>query len=1125
MTDLRLSFDLKFYELYEHAGLCKIDQHFLSFLKERDDNLHAKLTSMRVGLAVDDYSKTIIELAPYVEEFIAVLFGIPNQAKDLERFHKNLENIYKCKRLFVQRKAAREYANEDWSKFDHDAVYKRLITLLKDKFDQLTFANQIMYWLADEEKFAEQLELAKKYAAWAALSSEGKETYEHWVLFKLPKKKNHDNLIDITTNNISRIKQDKEEGAKCMNTPERRTDNVMVKSWNWYKKIKSRDGFSLTDEGADLALALDQANYCIFCHNQHKDSCSKGLNETNKGCPLEEKISEMNYIKSQGFSIASLATAVIDNPMVAATGHRICNECMKACIYQKQDPVNIPQIETRVLKDVLQLPWGFEIYSLLTRWNPLNLENPICKENSGYKVLVAGLGPAGFTLAHYLLNEGHTVVGIDGLKIEPLPEEISGVNKYGERVPFKPIKDIEKLFEDLDTRIPYGFGGVAEYGITVRWNKNFLKIIRLLLERRKNFKMYGGVRFGSQIDYNNALNELGFDHIALALGAGKPNLLDDIPNGVAQGIRAASDFLMSLQLTGAAKKNSLANLQVRLPIAVIGGGLTAIDTATEAIAYYIRQVDKFRERHSSLISLYSKYEIERNWSNLDQEVADEFLKHAKLFDQERRLAKAENRAPDFVKIIRKLGGVKVFYRKKLTESPSYRLNHEEVEFAFQEGIEFIENAVPKAAILDSNNCLKSINFTIDGVEQSIDIKTALVAIGTNPNTVLHREDPENFELDGKYLKCNQSISTWGDLHPSYNGNVVKAMASAKDGYKNVTKILLQKNPTIHNEQEFFAKLNELLIATIYKVIQLTPTIVEVIVKSPLAARKFHPGQFYRLQNYEATSAIPMEGLALTGASVDKGSGLISLIVLEMGGASSLCRYLKDNEPVILMGPTGSPTEIKPNETVVLVGGGLGNAVLFSIGDAIKRAGGRVIYFAGYKKKIDRYKTAEICAAAHQVIWCCDEDLLEKISADDLSFHGNIVDAIQNYAEKKLGGERFDLSKIDRIIAIGSDSMMNAVNEARRHKLKGCLPANHQAIASINSPMQCMMKEICAQCLQKHVDPDTGLETYVYSCANQDQDMDRVDFTHLKNRLAQNSLSEKLSAKWLQHCLEKAPIES
>ena len=49
---------------------------------------------------------------------------------------------------------------------------------------------------------------------------------------------------------------------------------------------------------------------------------------------------------------------------------------MKGCIFQKQEPVNIPQAETGVLTDVLGLPWGFEIYSLLTRWNPLNRAPP-----------------------------------------------------------------------------------------------------------------------------------------------------------------------------------------------------------------------------------------------------------------------------------------------------------------------------------------------------------------------------------------------------------------------------------------------------------------------------------------------------------------------------------------------------------------------------------------------------------------------------------------------------------------------------------------------------------------------------------------------------------------------------
>jgi hypothetical protein len=73
-----------------------------------------------------------------------------------------------------------------------------------------------------------------------------------------------------------------------------------------------------------------------------------------------------------------------------------------------------------------------------------------------------------------------------------------------------------------------------------------------------------------------------------------------------------------------------------------------------------------------------------------------------------------------------------------------------------------------------------------------------------------------------------------------------------------------------------------------------------------------------------------------------------------------------------------------------------------------------------------------------------------------------------------------------MIAIGSDRMMAAVGAARHSVLAPYLKPGHRAIASINSPMQCMMKEICAQCLQPQHDPVTGKVSYVFSCFNQDQ---------------------------------------
>ncbi|MGB8181902.1 MAG: hypothetical protein WCF13_06000, partial [Stellaceae bacterium] len=76
------------------------------------------------------------------------------------------------------------------------------------------------------------------------------------------------------------------------------------------------------------------------------------------------------------------------------------------------------------------------------------------------------------------------------------------------------------------------------------------------------------------------------------------------------------------------------------------------------------------------------------------------------------------------------------------------------------------------------------------------------------------------------------------------------------------------------------------------------------------------------------------------------------------------------------------------------------------------------------------------------------------------------------------------------------------------------------IASINSPMQCMMKEICAQCLQVQKNPITGDETVVFTCFNPDQALERVDFGVLRERLGQNTLEEKLTALWIDRCLHR-----
>jgi NADPH-dependent glutamate synthase beta subunit-like oxidoreductase/NAD(P)H-flavin reductase len=1145
---LSLAFGFQFEDLYQREGLVRLDAGFLDYLKKGDAALGDRLTTARenpASLPRKQASELIVAVAPYLEDFIGQLFGIEADLRDLQARHHDLAPLYAIKRKFVQRsKAVAAITLEQALTFDGEALATDLETRFDSPFSELTFARFVDRWLATEAECKAALDLAAKYTAWALLTPAGQHKHRKGVLFQTAHKVDPHHLVPV----------------------ESLTEGGVVKLQLHPDHYRHRDGFQLTDPGMDLTGGLDEAHYCIKCHNQGKDSCSTGLREktgeykksvfgvTLAGCPLEEKISEMNVVKQNGNPIGALGIVTIDNPMCAGTGHRICNDCMKSCIYQKQEPVDIPQIETRSLKDVLELPWGFEIYSLLTRWNPLNLDRPMPKASTGYKVLVVGLGPAGFTLSHHLMNDGHTVVGVDGLKIEPLPADVTGVDPFGQRNAFRPIRDINVLYESLDDRVMAGFGGVAEYGITVRWNKNFLKVIRLLLERRREFTMFGGVRFGGTITIDSAF-ELGFDHIALCAGAGRPTVIP-MKNGLARGVRQASDFLMALQLTGAAKHDSVANLQIQMPIVVIGGGLTAIDTATESMAYYVVQVEKFLDRYETLVAERGQREVRRLWSAEETETANEFLAHARAIRAERTAANLEERKPDFVSLLNSWGGVTIAYRRRLIDSPSYTLNHEEVELALQEGIRFAESLAPVSVDVDKYGHATALHLKgPNGDEVVMRARSILVAAGTQPNTVLGREDPHNVTIDGRYFQAideegnpvkpqklskpdkayvltsihddGRAISYFGDLHPSFAGNVVKAMASAKQGYPVVSRILATRAAQGPAPADLVARLNDELRAVVHEVVRLTPNIVEVVVRAPLAARAFEPGQFYRLQNFETLApradgtALAMEGLALTGASVDRELGHLSTIVLEMGGSSDLCALLKPGEPVILMGPTGTPTHTPAQETVLLVGGGLGNAVLFSIGQQFRANGSKVIYFAGYKKMIDRYKVEEIEKAADIVVWCSDEAPgFTPDRVQDKAFVGNIVEAIAAYGRGDLDEVEIPLEDVDRVVAIGSDGMMRAVAQARHGVLKPFLKKGHHAIGSINSPMQCMMKEICAQCLQQHTDPVTGEETVVFSCFNQDQSLDHVDFASLRTRLSQNGVQEKLTKLWIDRCLRQ-----
>ena len=1202
-----------FADLYDPAGLARLDATFLQFLTARDPAAADALRAWREGrapLSPADESALLLQVASPLGAFVAKLFAVEGASDAAAADVARHGVVYAFKNQFVDKRVRRRRPTGDEAPLDQ-AVHARLREAwaghlgadpaapggpgapadaaaaaeeLAEAREAHVAMNLLALWqIADSRPAAAPEALAEAAqqlsgALGEAVAPEALRTRLAALLAQL-EAWHRPRLADVPWVSYRQPKPICQT-HKAHLTLER-TDAELPEAIDGpADRRRRRLGFDLTDGRASAREALAEVDYCLICHPRGRDSCRVGLQEKDgtvkhtplgaplTGCPLDQRISEAHRLIAQGEQIAALAMVMRDNPMCPGTGHRICNDCMKSCIFQKQTPVNVPQVETHLVTRVLGMPYGFEIYALLTRFNPLRAHRPYPVAYTGHNALVVGLGPAGYTLAHWLLLEGFGVVGIDGLKLEPLEDALVGRDSW----PPEPVKDVAALQQTLGARVAQGFGGVAEYGITVRWDKNFLRVIYLNLLRWQTFAAFGGVRLGSTLSLDDAW-KLGFDHVALAAGAGRPTVVE-LENNLMRGMRAASDFLMGLQLTGAFRADSLANLQVELPAVVIGGGLTAVDTATELAAYYPVQVRKLAARVEAL-------GYDAVCQSLDDEergVLDRMLRHA----AELAAAEATGQA-DVPALVRRWGGVKVAYRRGLTDSPAYRLNHEEVEKALQEGITFVEHVTPVAAVPDAYNHVDGLRVRRrDGSTQVLPARSVIMAAGTTPNTIYAREFPGAMALDakGRFFQANVArqapgggwslapaaaaadafftsylrppqlgegaralpprlVSFFGDNHPAYAGNVVRAMASAKVGHRAIVALFAEARAQAAAEdparqsarkgafESLVGTLRRAWEAKVVAVNRLTPTIVEVVVHAPAQARAFRPGQFFRLQNFEHDApviggvAMSMEGLALTGAWVDADRGLLAMVALEMGVSSRLCAKLRPGQPVVVMGPTGAPTEIPEGETVLLAGGGLGNAVLFSVARALRARGNRVLYFAAYRKAEDMYKQSEVEAASDQVVWSVDQGPLpEPRRPQDRSFAGNVVQAMQAHAEGALGQGPIALGEVDRIICIGSDRMMAAVAHARRAQLAAYLKPEHEAIASINSPMQCMMKEICAQCLQRHVDPVTGKESFVFSCFNQDQRQDVMDWQNLAGRLRQNTLMEKVSGLFLEHLVAR-----
>ena len=309
-------------------------------------------------------SNLLIGMAPHVSRFVARLFDVDAPATAITDSTRDQDDLFRFKVDFVRRRALPllKGGARVASTPEDEAMVEALIVGASTSDRELAIARAGCALLDAEKARPSPQPLAPNPQSdalkrWCAARVHDR-AYRGWVIFRFPENVEPFHLVEV------------EHPAPQL------PEALVGPAW----RLRRRDGFTLTDARMKPREVLSEIHYCVLCHERDKDSCSKGLHEKDgkvvvnplgielAGCPLDEKISEMHVLRKAGDPIGALALVVLDNPMCPGTGHRICNDCMKSCIYQKQEPVNIPQIETGVLTDVLGLPWGVEIYGLPVPW-------------------------------------------------------------------------------------------------------------------------------------------------------------------------------------------------------------------------------------------------------------------------------------------------------------------------------------------------------------------------------------------------------------------------------------------------------------------------------------------------------------------------------------------------------------------------------------------------------------------------------------------------------------------------------------------------------------------------------------------------------------------------------------
>jgi hypothetical protein len=420
--------------------------------------------------------------------------------------------------------------------------------------------------------------------------------------------------------------------------------------------------------------------------------------------------------------------------------------------------------------------------------------------------------------------------------------------------------------------------------------------------------------------------------------------------------------------------------------------------------------------------------------------------------------------------------------------------------------------------------------TLDQNSIVLPAKTILVATGAKPNIAYAFEHKDVLEREGlqykrfeqidkkfeeisqeNHVKSNQlgmftsyhrddkRVSFLGDTHPTFHGSVVKAIASAKKAFESIDQLFDKKNSD--KCYEFFSnQLNRQFNTYVVSKHYLNNEVLELTVHAPEAALHYQPGVIYKLQTY-AGDYPSSESIAAGAIEVIENPNQLKFLIKIRGTSTQLLSDLHEGDRLVVMGPTGVRTTIVENQSVIVIGGFLAWVQLQSLLPALKAKGNAVYFFGCFKQELQGFSQEFVQKQCDGYLISIAQDFFDHVEA--LKKFISTIDAQSPENNHSL-----------QMRIVGDDQLLSWIKLQRKLWLDHALPKQTTWVGSVYGPMQCMLKGVCAQCLQWQIDPTTGQRTKaVYACSWQDQPFEKIDMMNIQERLSQNHMQETLHQLW------------